>query len=92
MLDTDTGEVVERRLENENEEARTFYTALVGPVRVGIEATGATQWFEAMLAELGHANLRLSAGAFLCSCTYEESQRVPSSVKRGTTSLSARSI
>ena len=29
MLDTDTGEVVERRLENENEEARTFYTALV---------------------------------------------------------------
>ena len=25
-----------------------------GPVRVGIEATGYTHWFEAMLAELGH--------------------------------------
>src|SRR5271167_1847032 len=54
MLDTDTGEVVERRLEHENGEARAFYAALVGPVRVGIEATGHTQWFEAMLTELGH--------------------------------------
>jgi transposase len=26
----------------------------VGPVRVGIEATGSTHWFEAMLAEMGH--------------------------------------
>src|SRR6266404_6211361 len=54
MLDTETGEEVERRLEHENGEARAFYSALQGPVRVGIEATGHTHWFEAMLAELGH--------------------------------------
>jgi transposase len=54
MLDTETGELTERRLEHENGEARAFYAALVGPVRVGIEATGHTHWFEAMLAELGH--------------------------------------
>jgi transposase len=55
MLDTETGEMVERRLEHENGEARAFYAALVGRrVRVGIEATGHTHWFEAMLAELGH--------------------------------------
>ena len=54
MLDTDTGELVERRLEHESGEARGFYAALSGAVRVGIEATGHTHWFEAMLAELGH--------------------------------------
>ena len=54
MLDTDTGELVERRLEHESGEARAFYAALSGAVRVGIEATGHTHWFEAMLAELGH--------------------------------------
>src|SRR6266581_2609572 len=54
MLDTDIGELVERRLEHENGEARAFYAGLAGEVRVGIEATGHTHWFEAMLAELGH--------------------------------------
>jgi hypothetical protein len=54
MLDTDTGEVTERRLEHEDGEARAFYSALVGRVRVGIEATGHTQWFEAMLGEMDH--------------------------------------
>ena len=42
MLDTETGEEVERRLEHESGEARAFYSALQGPVRVGIEATGHT--------------------------------------------------
>ena len=51
MLDIETGEEVERRLEHENGQARAFYAALQGPVRVGIEATGHTHWFEAMLAE-----------------------------------------
>lgn len=46
--------MVEQRLEHENGEARTFYAQLPKPVRVGIEATGYTQWFEQMLAELGH--------------------------------------
>ena len=53
MLDMETGEEVQRRLEHENGEARAFYSALQGPVRVGIEATGHTHWFEALLAELG---------------------------------------
>jgi len=54
MLDRETGELIERRLEHENGEARKFYEALPKPVRVGIEATGYTQWFERLLAELGH--------------------------------------
>ncbi|HKV96534.1 MAG TPA: IS110 family transposase [Gammaproteobacteria bacterium] len=54
MLDDETGELVERRLEHESGEARAFYSALTSPVRVGIEATGHTRWFERMLAELGH--------------------------------------
>ena len=46
--------MIERRLEHENGEARAFYAGLSSPVRVGIEATGHTRWFERMLAELGH--------------------------------------
>jgi transposase len=54
VLDTVTGEVVTRRLEHENGEARAFYASLAKPALLGIEATGCTQWFERMLAELGH--------------------------------------
>ena len=54
MLDKETGELVERRLEHESGEARAFYAGLSGPVRLGIEATGHTRWFERMLGELGH--------------------------------------
>ena len=54
LLDPQTGEVIERRLEHENGEARKFYAGLPTPVRVGMEATGYAQWFEQMLAELGH--------------------------------------
>jgi len=54
MLDTATGEVTERRLEHAHGEARAFYVNLQAPVRVGIEATGHTRWFERLLAELGH--------------------------------------
>lgn len=54
MLDSETGELVERRLEHANGEAKAFYETLTGPVRVGIEATGHTRWFERLLAELGH--------------------------------------
>ena len=54
MLERETGELVERRLEHESGEAQAFYPALVEPVRVGIEATGPTRWFEPMLAEQGH--------------------------------------
>ncbi len=55
MVDTETGELWEGRLEHEQGEARRFYQALEGQaVRVGIEAVGNSQWFEQMLAELGH--------------------------------------
>jgi transposase len=54
MMDTETGELVERRLEHENGEARAFYASLPKPVLVGMEATGYAQWLERMLAELGH--------------------------------------
>lgn len=54
MLDDETGELIERRLEHAKGEAKEFYTNLSGAVRVGIEATGHTRWFERLLAELGH--------------------------------------
>ena len=55
MLDTQTGEVVEQSLAHENkEEVRKFYAGLPGPARVGIEASGSSQWFERLLVELGH--------------------------------------
>jgi hypothetical protein len=53
MVDTETGEVVERRLDHSNGEAEKFYAELKKPVRVGMEATGYAQWFERLLAELG---------------------------------------
>src|SRR5215470_18435809 len=54
MMDTETGELIERRLEHGNGEAKKFYAALQKPGRVGMEATGYAQWFEQMLAKLGH--------------------------------------
>ncbi|MGB9244118.1 MAG: hypothetical protein WCC03_12250 [Candidatus Acidiferrales bacterium] len=40
MLDTDTGELEEKTLGHEGETVREFYSALSGPILVGIEATG----------------------------------------------------
>jgi len=54
MLDTETGEVVEKKLEHESGEAKRFYEGLKEPTLVGIETTGYTRWFAEMLAELGH--------------------------------------
>ncbi len=53
MLDTETGEVVEKILRHEAERVREFYAALPGPVRVGIEATGSMHWFLQLMEELG---------------------------------------
>ena len=39
MLDPATGEIIVRRLENENGEAKSFYATLPSPARVGMEAT-----------------------------------------------------
>ena len=53
MVDTETGELTEKTLSHEGNEVREFYAALEGPVVVGIEATGAMQWFLELLEELG---------------------------------------
>ena len=53
MVDTETGEFTEKKLNHEGNEVREFYGALEGPVVVGIEATGAMQWFLELLEELG---------------------------------------
>src|SRR6201981_2569065 len=53
MVDTETGEFVERTLSHEGNALREFYAALEGPVVVGIEATGSMQWFLELLQELG---------------------------------------
>lgn len=55
VLDTHTGELMEKSLAHENkEEVRAFYAGLPGPARVGVEASGQSQWFERLLGELGH--------------------------------------
>lgn len=54
MLDTESGEWVERRLEHESGEARAFYASWPRGARVGIEATATARWFERRRAEFGH--------------------------------------
>jgi len=54
LLDTETGEVVEKKLEHENGEAKRFYEGLKEPALVGVESTGYALWFAQMLAALGH--------------------------------------
>jgi len=54
FVDTESGEVGERKLMHANGEARKFYEGLKGSVRVGVESTGNSHWFTDMLSELGH--------------------------------------
>jgi transposase len=54
MLEKEAGEIVTRRLEHANGEAKTFYAGLPKGSLIGIEATAYTQWFEGMVKELGH--------------------------------------
>jgi transposase len=53
MLETTTGEVVNRTLMHEGNEVREFYSQLPRPVLVGIEAIGPMHWFLNLLEELG---------------------------------------
>ena len=53
MVDMETGEFTQKTLSHEGNEVREFYAALEGPVVVGIEASGAMQWFLELLEELG---------------------------------------
>lgn len=52
ILDTETGEVVEKVLLHEASNVRDFYSTLARPVRVGIEATGTMPWFVNLMEEL----------------------------------------
>lgn len=54
MLEEATGELMERRLGHADGEAQRFYQSLAGPVRVGMEAEGHSEWFERLLEKLGH--------------------------------------
>jgi len=56
FADAETGEIGERRLNHRDGEAEKFYRELKQrgvSVRVGMEATGYSRWFERLLAELG---------------------------------------
>jgi transposase len=53
MVDTDTGELIQRTLSHEGNAVREFYAALEGAVVVGIEATQSMQWFLELLDEMG---------------------------------------
>jgi transposase len=56
LMDRETGECGERELNHSDGEAEKFYRELKQrgiSVRVGMEATGYSRWFERLLAELG---------------------------------------
>jgi transposase len=54
VLDTETGEIQEHKLENGSGEAERFYKRLSAPALIGLEASGNSQWFEDLLQGLGH--------------------------------------
>jgi transposase len=53
-MDTETGEIGERKLEHATGEAEKFYRGLSGRALVGMESTGNCQWFVELLGSLGH--------------------------------------
>lgn len=63
MLDTETGELIQRKLLHAGGEAQRFYEGLSGEVQVGVESSGNMLWFERLLAKLGHKLLIGNAAA-----------------------------
>ena len=53
-LDTETGETGEQKLVHASGDAKTFYQQLAVPLRIGMEATGNSQWFIELVQDLGH--------------------------------------
>ena len=68
MLDVGTGEYMRKKLLHASGEAAEFYRSLQGEVRVGIEATGSTRWFERLLEELGQELVMGDAAKIRASC------------------------
>lgn len=54
VMDTETGEMSERKLVNGDGEAERFYRTLAVPSLIGVEACGNSQWFLDLLERLGH--------------------------------------
>ena len=54
VLDTESGEIQEHKLENSSGEAERFYKRLSAPALIGLEASGNSQWFEDLLQDMGH--------------------------------------
>jgi len=53
-LKTETGELVITELKHQDkEQVRAFYQQFQGPVIIGLEASGYSPWFEALLEQLG---------------------------------------
>ena len=57
LLNTDTGELRDQELSHVGDDVERFYAALSPPVTVGIESTGYSLWFHALLQRLGHTLL-----------------------------------
>jgi len=57
LLNTDTGELLDQELSHAGDAVEGFYAALPPPVTVGIESTGYSLWFHALLQRLGHTLL-----------------------------------
>lgn len=53
MVNTETGETLERSLRHEGKEVEEFYWSLRGRTVVGIESTGYSEWFHELMEELG---------------------------------------
>ena len=52
MLNTETGELIEKTLQHDGHEVRKFYSTLPGQVLVGIEATGSMHCFLKLMEDL----------------------------------------
>src|SRR5579862_1050362 len=53
-LDSETGETSGQKLVHAGGDAVRFYQQLAGPVLIGMEATGNSQWFIELIEDLGH--------------------------------------
>jgi transposase len=53
LLDTESGRREDLRLSHDGAQVRQFYATLPRPVRVGLESSGYSLWFEELLEELG---------------------------------------
>lgn len=53
-LDRETGETGEQKLVHAAGQAQQFYSRLPKPARIGMEATGNSQWFIELVEDLGH--------------------------------------